>query len=285
MIRTIKMEGIEALLREATKPTLSFYGKGAAYSNGRDFTGTSSFDEAVKLARCGWPEGRKLMVEAMASAATTTARVADYVMDVAGAYPVAALAAAGDPACMVCPAPVSDRVKPIIRLAVNRCASARYDEAELRSYGAAVASYVDALEGSGFRVEIDACVPLTASGVGPTNLSCIIKQAHEPLEVDRIAFCLTHPSYLRRIMFGVIQSRDYDTEGAYHGCGTPYNLQPTDVEHGVLIIPGINIFSPGSSQLMNAEAAAKALEPIIREMLSAHGIKPPELAYGGQASA
>lgn len=284
-LRKFMFESLEAFIAEASKPANPVYGDGAAHRVGdKDWAGTASFEEATKLAREGWPDGRKLMVDAMASAAPITAKVADYMMDVAGAYPIAALAAAGDPMCMVSPAPVADRVRPVIRLALNRCASAAYSAKEFMNFGAAVASYVDALEGSGYRVEIDAAMVCMDGNNRPYYCGVIVKQAHEPMEVDRMAFCLTHPAFLRRLHFGVAQNRA-DDNSSMSFCGSPMNIEPKHVDHGVLVVPGINIFSPGSANLKSATAAAKALEPIIRDVLSQAGVAPPALAFGGQAAA
>lgn len=284
-LRKFTFESLEAFIAEASKPANPTYGEGAAHRKGdKDWSGAASFEEAVKMAREGWPEGRKLMVDAMASAAPITAKVADFAMDVAGAYPIAALAAAGDPMCMVDLAPVSDRAKPIIRLAINRCASAAYSAKEFMHFGAAVASYVDALEGSGYRVEIDAAMVCMDGNSRPYYCGVIIKQAHEPMEIDRMAFCLTNPAFLRRLHFAVAQNRE-DDNNSMSFCGSPMNIEPKHVDHGVLVIPGINIFNPGSKVLKSPTAAAEALEPIIRDVLSQAGVAPPALAFGGQASA
>ena len=284
-LRKFTFESLEAFIAEASKPANPEYGEGAAHRIGdKEWSGAASFEEATKMAREGWPEGRKLMVDAMASAAPITAKVADYAMDVAGAYPIAALAAAGDPMCMVDMAPVADRVRPIIRLAINRCASAAYSSKEFTNFGAAVASYVDALEGSGYRVEIDAAMVAMDGNGRPYYCGVIIKQAHEPMEIDRMAFCLTNPAFLRRLHFAVAQNRA-DDHGSMSYCGSPLNIDPSHVDHGVLVVPGINVFSPGSKALKSPTAAALAMEPIIRDVLSQAGVAPPALAFAGQAAA
>jgi hypothetical protein len=285
MLRKFTFESLEAFIAEASKPANAGYSGGAAHREGdAKWAGTKNFAEAVQLARFGWADGRSNFVEAIASAAPTTAKVADYALDVAGAYPVAALAAAGDLFCMVNTAPVSDRVRPIIRLALNRCASAVYSAKEFTNYGAAVASYIDALETAGYRVEIDAAMVCLDANNDKYYAGVIVKQAHEPMEIDRMAFCLTHPAYLRRLHFGVCQNRPDDREQSMSYCGMPQNIEPDMVDDGVHILPGINIFSPGSENLKTAEAAAKALQPIIEQMFSETGINPPKLAFAGTQS-
>lgn len=284
-LRKFTFDSLEAFVAEACKPAHAIYDGGAAHRPGEaDFFGTASFDETLKMAREGWADGRRMFIAAMAQAAPTAARVADFTMDVAGAYPIAALAAAGDPASMVDFNPDVDRVRPIIRLALNRCASSAYSAKELTNYGAAVASYVDAIEASGYRVEIDAAMICVDGNARHYYCGVIVKQAHEPMEIDRMAFCLANPSYLRRLHFAVAQNRE-DDDASMSYCGTPLNISPDHVEHGVLVVPGINIFKPGSKELKTAEAAAQALQPIIRDVLAAAGTTPPALAFGGQAAA
>jgi hypothetical protein len=62
-----------------------------------EWSGTKTFEEAVDLAINGWPEGRKRLMTAMAAAQSAPAFTPSLAMDVAGAYPIAALAEAPDP--------------------------------------------------------------------------------------------------------------------------------------------------------------------------------------------
>lgn len=129
-------------------------------------------EEAVDMARNGWAEGRSHMVEAMAQARPSIALAPAFTMDVGGAYPIAAMAAAGDPCSMVSPDPVENAFKPIIRIAVNVWASCMYKAEEFTAYGAAVMSCIDAVECGGFRVELTMLCHCEANS-GPNKLKQI----------------------------------------------------------------------------------------------------------------
>jgi len=247
------------------------------------WTGTETFEGAVDMAQYGWPEGRKRLMVAMAEARGAPRMIADMVMDVAGAYPIAALAAAGDPCSMVDLQPVEERVRPIIRLAISRNGSSAYSADEFMNYGAAILSYVEGLENAGFRCEI-ASYSATALNNGVQEYTSVtLKRAEEHIEMDRMAFCLTHPAFLRRLGFAVSESTPGIWENLGSGYGEPVNPDPgKDTEPDQIIIPGINIAEPGSAALKSARAALERLGPMIEKQLKNKGVAPPPLAFGGK---
>ena len=239
----------------------------------------SAFDKA----RNGWAEGRANMVEAMAKARPSVALPPAFTMDVAGAYPDPAAAAAGVPDCMVSIDPVEARHKPVLRVAVNVWASCAYSSTEFTNYGAAVLSYIDALEGSGFRVEVTMLCHCKIDGFpnyGETYSGrVVIKRAEEPVDIDRMAYCLTHASMLRRLWFSHMQVAP-GAAGSMPGCGMPRNPEPKDMEPGQLVVPGINVMKPGSADLRSPKAAAVHISKMMEEVLAQAGVDMPKLAYG-----
>lgn len=247
-----------------------------------EWSGTKTFEEAVGLATHGWPDGRKLLMTAMAEAQSAPAFTPSLVMDVAGAYPIAALAAAGDPRSMVDLQPVEDRVRPIVRLVVQRGGSAAYDPHEFLNYGAAVLSYIEGLEAASFRVEIEVSF---AAKIGDINhyLSVIAKRAEEPMEMDRLAYVLTHPAFFRRIAFAVKESTpgiaEHLNRNAY---GFSQSPTPEQVDRNQIILPGVNMVKPGAKELKTPKAALAHLAPMIENQLRNAGMAPPPLAFGGK---
>lgn len=236
--------------------------------------------QAVTMARMGWPEGRSNMVEAMAQARPSVALPPAFTMDVGGAYPIAAIAAAGDPCSMVCPDPVETAAKPIVRLAVNVWASCAYEDSEFTAYGAAVMSYIDAIESSGARVELTCmCHCATNKGNGTYTCNVILKRAEDPIDIDRVTFCMTHVSMLRRIFFAHMQVAE-GCAGLMTYCGTPRNPDERDAEPGQIIIPGINTISPGSKHLKTPKACAEHISSTMQTILTSSGVSLPELAFG-----
>lgn len=241
-------------------------------------------EEAFDMARTGWAEGRKNMVEAMAQARPSVTLAPAFTLDVGGAYPDPSAAAAGVPDCMVHFTPEESRHRPIVRLAVNIWASSAYKSREFTNYGAAVLSYIDAIESTGARVELTMLCHCLANN-GPRAVytaSAIIKRAEEPMDIDRAAYCLTHVSMLRRIFFGHMQLVE-GAAGKMTYCGSPANPEEQDVEPGQIVIPGINTISPGSTSLKTPSACAKHISSTMEKILTGAGVDLPELAFGAEA--
>lgn len=242
------------------------------------WAGTRTFEEAVNLVENGWKEGRGLLLDAIAEAESTPFMTPALSMDVGGAYPIAAIAAAGDPLSMVNLEPVEDRVRPIVRLVVCRNASAAYGSKELMNYGAAVLSYVEGLEQMKYRVELTIATGDTVSG--GTNLTTVlVKRAEEHIEFDRMAFVLAHTAFLRRISFSVMERTPGLNEdmGSYYGY--PRNPTPEEVDPNQIIIPGVNSIGPDNPALKSSKACLKHIGPMIEKQLRSAGIAPPPFEF------
>lgn len=237
---------------------------------------------AFEMARTGWDKGRDNMVEAMAEARPSIALPPAFTLDVGGAYPEPAAAAAGAPDCMINFDPVEARHKPIVRLGVNVWASCAYDPPEFTSYGAAVLSYIDAIEAGGYRVELTMlCHCWTDRDQSDTYTVFVpIKRAEEPMEIDRLTYCLTHVSMLRRLFFSHMQIAP-GAAGKMPHCGYPRNPGPKDIEPGMIVVPGINTIKPGSAALKSPKACAVYLTEVMARVLTQVGVELPELAFGG----
>lgn len=188
-----------------------------------EFTQTATRGEAIKLARYGWPEGRKHMTEAAYDIAqlSQARTVPSQQMDVAGQYPIAALAAAGDPMAMVTLAPVEERAGKTVRLLINVMYNHTIKTTQINRWGGAIASVVDQIEGRGDRSEITIVWANRVSG-NDYLASVTIKQAEDPLDINQLAFWLAHPSSLRRIEFGLIETHAAlfdDYRFGYGSCG------------------------------------------------------------------
>jgi hypothetical protein len=253
-------------------------------SSEEGFSGTRNFEQAVDLVQKGWPEGRDKILSAVASAQTSMTFTPALTMDVAGAYPIAALAAAGDPCSMVDLAPIEDRVRPVVRLVVQRGASSAYEASEFTNYGAAVLSYIEGLEAAGFRCEITVafCSEYRHGTPGKQVTTFVAKRAEESMEFDRMAFVLTHPAMFRRICFAVFESTPtlcgwLDGNGYGYSC----NPLPEDFDHDQILVPGVNAVKPGSEHLKTVKACLKHIGPMIERQLRQAGVEPPAQAFGG----
>lgn len=242
-----------------------------------------TFADAVNMARVGWPEGRNKLASLRDSltARRTYATLPAEVVDVAGAFPIPALAAAGDPACMVDLQPVEDRRRPIVRLMIQAAYSSIYKAAEVVNFGAALCTLIDGIEAANFRVEVVSSW-LSRPGTGRRGVEyaqhVTLKRAEDAAEVDRLAYALTHPSYLRRLCFAVVERQPQLYDGYVNGgsYGAPFPPEAKGwIDDDQILISGLNAASPGSWS--SPERALQLLEPIVRKALTEHGVNLPKL--------
>lgn len=279
-------ESLGAFIQASKRPALA--SANSSKRTGRDedeFSGTPTFEKALDLVEHGWPEGRKNIMAAMSAAQASPTFTRILSMDVGGSYPIPALAAAGDPCSMVALDAVEDRVRPIVRLVVQRAGSAAYSVEAFTNYGAAVLSYVEGLEGAGFRCEIVVAFCSDFGTDGDQLITVTVKRAEEPIEPDRMAYVMTHPSMFRRICFSVYES----TEGLAnllnrHAYGYSRNPKAEEVEPGQIIVPGINNLKPSDPALRTPQACIEKIGPMIEAQLKQAGVDPPAQAFGGKSS-
>ena len=248
-----------------------------------DWAGTKTIGEAYNLVEKGWPEGRALLMNAIAEASSTPTMLNAISMDVGGAYPIAAIAAAGDPLSMVNIEPIEDRVRPIVRLVVMRGGSAAYSAKEFTNYGAALLSYVEGLERLNFRVEITLCFCLNLDGGDTDNMSVTVKRAEEHVEFDRMAFVLAHPAFFRRIAFAVKERTPEVNEKLSWNYGIPRNPTAEEFDSNQILLPGVNMVKPKSNALKSPKACLEHLAPMIERQLKSAGMTPPPMAFAGES--
>jgi hypothetical protein len=242
------------------------------------FTGTKSFSEACELLSNGWPQGRERAAKILKSIAvrhTNFSQGKAVQMDIGGAYPIAAMAAAGQMECMVNFAPVEDRARPIVRLMVALGGNQTYSSDSISNYGLGLMAYIEALEAADFRVEINVGWFNQFNGTQQA-FTATIKKAEDPLDVDRVVFCIGNTSFVRRIMFRVMElncTRDW--LGTYARPRTG-RASDGDFDSEVIYLQGAQTFGASSYQLKSPEAALKAMRPIITDALvNALHIPPP----------
>ncbi len=245
------------------------------------FTGTKSWEEALRFARDGWPEGRAKMLKTVASAqsAGIIGVAPSFEMDVGGAYPIPALAAAGQPDCMLNFSPINERARPIVRLAISGSVSGRYPASAIFNYGAAILAYVDALEANDFQCEITWHFVAERDGKYG-HLSVVAKQAGESLDLDRLAFVLASPSMLRRVSFAA-QERTHssDWQGGY---GVPREpIRGLDFDESTIMLPSVQMFSISDPALNNPHELLKQMAPKIDALLRDRYADFPPLRFDG----
>ena len=241
------------------------------------FTGTDSWEQTVGLATDGWPEGRELLADAVAiamSAAQSNQPSVTY--DVAGSYPIAAIAAAQDPDCMMNIDPWTMRQMPIVKVEYNAGNHCGYETSEMSNFGAALLTILNCIELAGSRVEVVANFTAGASGNVKRTFAVRLKEAEQQFDLDAMAFCVCHPSFLRRVLFALYEQQA-EMETKYSGgYGYPQEAPRDSIPSDVIYIQGLQQYSAGSKELATPENALKAFLPVIQKaLLDRHAEWPP----------
>lgn len=176
----------------------------------RAFQGSKDFEEALGLAREGWPEGRERVLAMLARLGhvmgSRNMRL-EPVHDVEGSYPDVARFVEGDPENMVqLREDVGGGCGKVVTIAAANSYTSDVTAEQAARRGAAVVAVIDAIERSGRRVElwiVNACKS-TESGVkGGMIHEVLVKAAQEPLELDRLAFAFMNTASARRLSWAI----------------------------------------------------------------------------------
>lgn len=173
---------------------------------GGTYYATETLSQAIDMALfSGWPKGRDMLIDSMAQVVPTNAFRVHHELDVAGGVPMVPVYCAGDPACMVNFEVESlKNSRPIVRIDYNNVCAFYIKADAMMKMGAAVLSFAQTLEASGFSTELR-IVGNTQSKGDIFRYNVVYKQAGEPLDLDRAAFAVAHPSTMRRFALGLME--------------------------------------------------------------------------------
>jgi len=179
-------------------PRIEGNGK-ASEGCGSGFSGTESFEEALKFANEGWDEGIKKIKKLQNLASKGQAVEQVEVMNVCGAYVDVATYLSGVPDCFVDYETVE--ATKFIKLYFDMTANGNVELEQFLSYSNAIVSIIDKLESEGYRVELNTYTAVSLYDKNTNVLTTIrVKNYSESVNINTIAFAF-HPSFLRRLWF------------------------------------------------------------------------------------
>jgi hypothetical protein len=174
------------------------------------FYGCANVEDAKRLAKFGWPEGR-LAVEAMKvrieSRLGRHGRTFQCRWDVEGAVVDVGAYVSGEPECMVTFDEVETEKVGFVDIHFSAAVSAAVSTNEMIRNGAAIAALIDALESMGKRVRLRwerSSSKQPGKNLAPLiSLSVVLKEYDQPLDLDRVAFFLTSPCARRALPWSI----------------------------------------------------------------------------------
>lgn len=211
-----------------------------------------SFVKAMEMAQYGWRVNRDLIdadvedalmhIEDRLNAHLDAAFNETY--DVSGGYVDVGRYLMGEPECMVEQwveeAPKRGKVLKVVNMVT---ASAGVNEKVLRERGRGVAAAVDVLHRLGFSVELW-CGEAVSAGWDNSRAVSVemvkIKEASDPLDWDAVMFGIGHPTFLRKFVFSLNESRPSEQRARFGfkvmgGYGGPCSL-PESIAEGFDVV-------------------------------------------------
>ena len=188
------------------KPILSEWeDKAESIKGSQKFTGSKSYEDSLDLAERGCKTTREAIHSA--SFKVSTDFIPEWETAPVGVFPCIPAYAAGVPEDMFTPSEWGMPVpKPVVRIVVNITAAHYVDKEHIINRGAAIVQLIDRVQLAGQRVELVAAFHAKELGCNDTyEYSVVVKRAEEPVDLDRIAYAIAHPSMLRRTMFRIME--------------------------------------------------------------------------------
>ena len=240
----------------------------------KPWSGTKSFEEAMKLAELGWAEGAtkcKAMTDQLTVVLGSMVRVPEVVFDVTGDCMDMGAVMEGCPEHWMSDQESEEEVRDqshgrMVRISVNVSAASNVPAEWMVNRAAAIAAFVEIAERSGRVAEIICCEGVDK---GKHIWSYPAKRVDEPLQMDRLAFSCGHPSMLRRIAFSLqeteprsIRSRHGFEGGCY---GSPADLPKDHSLRGDIHFGELRRNDPNSECFSTLEGAEKRIKQLLKE--------------------
>lgn len=172
---------------------------------GKDFTGTNNFDEAVNLMKTGWEDMSKRLTKRLNVVCKDVSVITrkKSVYDVVGYQANVPRYLQGIPTNMVrnVNVPIKQKTVTVVK-SIDYSANVKTDAIIEESIKAL--AVVKKIEAQGIRVNLDICIG-TVSRNDKFVLRIRVKNANERLNVSKLAFVMVHPSMLRRLIFRWIE--------------------------------------------------------------------------------
>lgn len=196
------------------KPSLWFERKQVSHeisSNMSEFCKTNTFTDAYKMLTEGWYEGSKKLEKRLSLEKGSTLNKLErkFIQDVVGFQPIVANYLMGVPKSMVNSKMVMRKEKVVT---LNYCASfpGRVSVSTIEENCITAFRIIKAIEAAGTRVNLNVfyaghVYDYQTSTKRYNLIKLRIKGANERLNVAKMAFPMVHPSFLRRILFRVIE--------------------------------------------------------------------------------
>lgn len=179
--------------------------------------GSKDLDDAIDTCEKGWTEKAKRLTTKIKAYSTTSdfTKYQKRFIDQAGFQPIVPLYLAGMPNNMM-NSKFEQKKQKVITITKSVGYRGEVSIRQIEEESLKTLSIVKMLESKGYRVNLNVCNTWIASH-NTITLKINIKKANEKLNISKVAFPLTHPSMMRRLIFRfreVIPEHDLSDAGS-----------------------------------------------------------------------
>lgn len=245
-----------------------------------EWYGTTTFPDAMDLARKGWTSGAQRVEEMyrrMYGVVGEKVKRIDFEYGVSGSVVDVGRFCAGEPECfMEFSEQLVDGPGRVITVTVNMFVSGGIDEKTIFLRGAGILTLVEALEEAGYSVALQGRTYLANKSKTKTaDFIFPIKRAGEAIEIDRLAFVFCHQAFSRRLMFSANERlKDFRIPMGCHGGSDRYYGSP--VNNDTAPDDGTAIYLKGLVYAVEDFKSESAVTAWVLKQLAAQGVELQE---------
>lgn len=164
--------------------------------------GSTNLNDAIEICENGWSEKAKRLTTKIKTYTTTSdfAKYQKRFISQAGYQPIVPLYLAGVPNNMI-NSRFDQKKQKIITITKSIGYRGNVSPMQIEQESLKTLSIIQMLENKGYRVNLNICNTWFDCCKNHITLKINIKKANEKLNISKIAFPLTHPSMLRRLVF------------------------------------------------------------------------------------
>lgn len=190
----------------------------------QNWSGTSSYKEALELSNTGWTTAATKMATKvkMTASESHSARTSKPVYSIVGSQACVPLYLQGVPTNMCSRKTLYTKQK-VVTVTKGISYNFGWKTEDMIDEGTKSIQIIQSMENGGLRVKLNVLFSVTHEGETNTCKVCI-KQPDERISISKMAFALSHPSMLRRLMLKWVEVDPYSKKSMGINYGTPSSL-------------------------------------------------------------
>jgi len=221
------------------------------------FTGTATYEESIDQLVNGCERLEKSILQTTADILPEGVQglVQTIRYDVAGDDVNVGRYLDGEPECMANYETELGHGNRCVVVSVNGSVHAGISADLIEKRGATVCALIDCLEACGYRTEVH--VYIGSASINIPRVNVCVKNAQDRLDLTRLAYCLAHPSFLRRQVFRFWETFPKSQRAPSYG--------KSDPEADPIVESDITLMSNGMHTFSTIEGCRKWLNDTIKE--------------------